>query len=199
VPAVADPYLDPATGILRNLLGATDQATLDHAEADITATRLYLLALKPAPGSFDLAHLQRIHHRLFTGVYAWAGELRTVDIAKPGAFFCPAHRITGYAREVFRRIEHGPALAELTPDDVIDRLPRHLADVNALHPFREGNGRTQRAFFTQWAAQGGVTLDWSRMTLERNIATSSASFRGDLQPLRNLVADIATPADPQDR
>ena len=56
MPAAADPNLDPATGVLRNLIGAPDQGTLDHAKADITATRLYLLAVKPAPGPFALAN-----------------------------------------------------------------------------------------------------------------------------------------------
>ncbi|HUE02470.1 MAG TPA: hypothetical protein VMR62_23075 [Bryobacteraceae bacterium] len=82
-----DPYLDPATGVLNNRLGITDEAVLEQAEADIVATRSYQLSQTPLKGNFDLAHLRAIHGRLFGDVYEWAGELRTIDISKGGARF----------------------------------------------------------------------------------------------------------------
>jgi hypothetical protein len=82
-----DPYLDPVTGVLRNRLDIADEATLEEIEADLVATRSYELSQSPLEGSFDLAHLQAIHRRLFADVYEWAGELRTIDISKGGNRF----------------------------------------------------------------------------------------------------------------
>jgi cell filamentation protein len=82
-----DPYLDPASGVLKNRFGITDEATLEETEASLVALRSYALAQQPLAGSFDLAHLQAIHRYLFGDVYEWAGRLRTIDIAKGGNAF----------------------------------------------------------------------------------------------------------------
>ena len=75
-----DPYLDPRTGILRNLLGIEDQATLDRAESSLSFLQAAKLLEQPVSGNFDLAHLQLIHRRLFGDVYDWAGEIRQGEI-----------------------------------------------------------------------------------------------------------------------
>jgi len=67
-----DPYTDPATGVLRNLLGATTQTELAQREANVTAAALYRLDLNPIPGDYDLAHLKTIHAAIFGDVYDWA-------------------------------------------------------------------------------------------------------------------------------
>lgn len=193
-----DPYVDPSTGVLRNRLGISDRDELAQAEGDLSALAAYRLARKPIVGAFDLRHLQRIHRALFGAVYDWAGELRTVEIAKQSDMFCPVRMLSPYAPHVFDTIERGSQLAGLSPEQVLVRLPRHLAEINALHPFREGNGRAQRAFLGQWAAEGGVALDWSQLDQERNIAAARASFRGDLQPLRELLSELATPIRSRD-
>ncbi|MFC7655195.1 Fic/DOC family protein [Pseudonocardia benzenivorans] len=83
-----DPYTDPRTGVLRNVLGISDQDELDRIEAEVTALRLVQLAESALPGAYDLAHLQAFHRFLFTDLYDWAGQLRTVTIAKQD-LFCP--------------------------------------------------------------------------------------------------------------
>lgn len=82
-----DPYLDPASGVLKNRFGITDEATLEATEAALVALRSYELAQQSLAGGFDLAHLQAIHRYLFGDVYEWAGQLRTIDIAKGGNAF----------------------------------------------------------------------------------------------------------------
>jgi cell filamentation protein len=82
-----DPYLDPATGILKNRLGITDKTTLEQTEADIVAVRSYELSRRSLKGNFDLAHLQAIHRHLFGDRYEWAGEVRSIDVSKGGNQF----------------------------------------------------------------------------------------------------------------
>lgn len=94
-----DPYLDEASGVLKNKLGITEQDELEQAEAALVATRSYQIQQTPLKGDFDLKHRQAIHKHLFGDVYEWAGELRTIDISKGGNMF--AHH--GHIRAPPRR------------------------------------------------------------------------------------------------
>jgi len=79
---MSDPYIDPHSGILRNKFGLTDQESLDRAEANAVSARSILLQLNPLKGDFDSEHLKAIHSHLFRDVYEWAGQFRTIALAK---------------------------------------------------------------------------------------------------------------------
>jgi hypothetical protein len=82
--AGTDPYRDPETGVLRNLLGITDAAVLEQADADFSALRLAQLHRRELPGDWDLAHLCGFHRLLFGDVYPWAMD-PAENIAAPRA------------------------------------------------------------------------------------------------------------------
>ena len=196
-----DPYLDPTTGILRNKLGITDAAELAQAEADITSARLTRLAERPITGGFDLAHLQALHKEVFGSLYDWAGRVRTVEIGKDTSF-CPVRNIPDFASDVFRKLSRANHLGGLDQAAFSAKAADLYGDINALHPFREGNGRTQRAFVSQLAASAGYSISWSRMDPERNRLASIASYLGQEGPLRAMMADLTAAADsagPQQR
>ncbi len=172
-----DPYLDPSSGVLRNRLGITDPDELAAVEAALTASRLVDLERRRLPGGYDLAHLQAFHRYIFADVYDWAGELRTVAIAKGGLFCLPQH-LASYGAEVFGKLAAADRLRGLPRERFVARLAEFLADVNALHPFREGNGRVQRAFVSQLAHDAGHHIDWVRMDPARNTTASAASYTG---------------------
>lgn len=91
-----DPYLDPESGLLRNKVGAQTKSALDDAEGALSFARLVQLMDHPVKPTGDLDELRAIHRHLFQDVYAFAGELRTVDIRKneEGAqFFLPVSMI----------------------------------------------------------------------------------------------------------
>ena len=184
-----DPYLDPASGVLRNLLGITDAAELARAEAALSGSRLIDLERRRLPGRYDLAHLQAFHRYILGDVYDWAGQLRTVSIAK-GSVFCLPQHLESYAADVFGRLAAADRLRGLARDPFITGLAGFLADVNALHPFREGNGRAQRAFFSQLAHDAGHHIAWVRMDPDRNMAASAAAHHGDLAPLRAMLDQL---------
>lgn len=190
-----DPYTDPATGLLRNSLGITDPGELAAAEADITTARIMRLAQRPIPGRYDLPHLQAIHKEIFGSIYPWAGQIRTVEIAKDATQFCRTAMIRPFAEDVFgtlaRKDHH---LRRLGREEFLTKLADLYGDINALHPFREGNGRTQRAFLAQLAADAGHRLDWTGMDPERNRLASIASFTGPNAPLRMMLAELTDPA-----
>jgi cell filamentation protein len=185
----ADPYIDPDTGILRNKLGLSTAADLEAAERDITHAALIWLRDSPATATYDLAHLSAIHRRIFGDIYDWAGQARTVALGK-GSMFCLPQFIEPAAAEIFRQLHQEKFLQGREPDAFVDRLTYYLGEVNAIHPFREGNGRTQRAFFEQLAADAGYTLAWQRLDADRNVMASDAIMRGNPHPMRQMLSEL---------
>jgi cell filamentation protein len=150
------------------------------------------LASDPIAGEYDLTHLQAFHRYLFAGLYEWAGELRTVVLAKTDLFCLPEH-IESYGAEILDKLADEDRLRGLDRELFIDRLAHYLGDINALHPFRDGNGRAQRAFFAQLAGDAGYRLDWQLVDPQRNADASVAAMQGDEVPMRNLLDEITKP------
>jgi cell filamentation protein len=184
-----DPYADPVTGVLRNKLGLTTARELEDAEREITHAALVFLKEAPVPPAYDLGHLCAIHRRILGDIYDWAGQLRTVAIAK-GSWFCLPQHIESSAAETFRALRGENLLRGLSRNAFTERLTYYLGEVNAIHPFREGNGRAQRAFFEQLAGEAGFTLDWQRLDADRNIAASAAIMGGDPTPMRKMLDEL---------
>jgi cell filamentation protein len=181
-----DPYADPATGVLRNTLGLSTVGELETAEREITHAALLFLKESPVRPGYDLRHLCAIHQRIFGDIYDWAGQIRTIAIAK-GSWFCLPQYIESSAAEIFRTLHGEGLLRGLPRDEFTDRLTYYLGEVNAVHPFREGNGRAQRVFFEQLAGDAGYVLDWQRLDADRNIAASAAIMGGDPAPMRKML------------
>lgn len=182
-----DPYLDLEYGVLRNRLRITDHKELARAEAALTASRLVDLQHDPLPDRFDLRHLRSVHRCIFQDVYIWAGKLRTVSIGKGGRVFCLPQHLVGDATKVFDRLAADNQLCGRGRESFLDGATELLCDINALHPFREGNGRAQRAFLAQVARGAGHRIRWVGLDPLSNIAASRASHDGDLTLLRELL------------
>lgn len=195
-----DPYLDPATGRLRTLLPAGTRDDLDAAEADLVATRMAEDLLSAVPPTSDLQELRAIHRHLFQDVYAWAGELRTVDVRKdvPGAgYFFPWQDITQAMEFVSRQLEEEEPWDAASHAVVHVRLAHFYELVNFIHPFREGNGRVQRIFIDRLAQDSGWTIDWSGVSRKENDeACRTASDRSDMAPLNRMFRRIVSRSAP---
>lgn len=195
--STGDPYTNPATGVLFNLLGITDQEALDQAEADIVSARLVELAQRPVSGNFDRAHLQALHRHLFSDIYEWAGSYRTIGISKGNSMFCmPAH-LESFGAAIFRTLHQERRLSGLALPQFVERAAYFLGELNAFHPFREGNGRTQREFIRQVAASNGFEIMWAHVSADRMVAASIASFNNDLDPLIRILAEHTHPKSAQ--
>ena len=187
-----DVYCIPGSAVLKNKAGITDQDLLDEFEGDFTAIRLLELTQKPIEGLFDLVHLCKIHQYLFQDVYEWAGELRSVDIIRGDSRFCNVRQIQSYSNNVFSALAAEKYLVNLEPKIFASRLAHYLSEINAIHPFREGNGRVQRLFISQVAEQAGYSLDFSSLDQAQIYAVMQASFHGNEQPLSDLIFKIIT-------
>jgi len=116
-----DPYSDPVTGVLYNKLGLGTAAGLEAAEREITHAALILVDESPVSPSYDLPHLQEIHKRIFGDIYEWAGQIRTVAIAK-GAMFCLPQYIDSSAAVIFGELHDEDCLRGLRRDAFVGRL-----------------------------------------------------------------------------
>jgi cell filamentation protein len=185
-----DPYVYPGTHVLRNNLGLRDPQELSQAEANIVGLALAALAEQPLPGTYDLAHWQAFHRRIFGTLYPWAGELRTVQIAKPNAFYARPEHVAGYAQGTFAELARENHLKGLDHAAFLERLTHYHAEMYAVHPFREGNTRSLRAFLGQLAREAGHHIAWEHLDHERSFAANVRSLNGQNDQLRTLLGAI---------
>jgi cell filamentation protein len=185
--AESDPYCYPGTDVLINKLDLRDQSALAAFEAEITAQR----AAEPLPaGNLGYRHYRAIHRHLFQDVYAWAGKPRTVRVAKEGSAFCYPEHIDREMRRLFADLSSRRHLRGLDAATFARQAAHVLAELNAIHPFREGNGRTQLAFLTLLAERAGHPLHLERLEPKTILEATIASFGGDEAPLAGLIDQL---------
>lgn len=136
-------YCYPDSDVLINKLNIHDRDKLFEVERKLTMLRLMDLLEKPITGKFDFKHLQNIHQYIFQDIYPWARKTRTVDIAKSN-MFCKVQFIETQADEIFLKLQKDDFLKQLSKEKFAKKAAYYFWEINALHPFREGNGRTQR-------------------------------------------------------
>jgi len=179
--AFDDPYAYPGTMVLKNLIETKDPQVLQDFELEMTALR----AAEPFPrGRFSPTHYRAIHHHLFQDVYSWAGRYRTVRTAKGGNMFCYPEYIRNEMVGAFGSLRQQSFLKRRTFGAFVDGAAVFLTDLNAIHPFREGNGRAQLSFMHQLAIHAGHPLDFTRIRPNEFLQAMIASFAGDMAPLR---------------
>lgn len=179
-----DPYCFPGAGVLKNIQNLRSQEALDAFEAAATAQR----ADEPLPtGRLSVTHYYAIHRHLFQDVYAWAGKPRTVRLAKGGSAFCYPEHIAREMRALFAELKSRRYLHGLSAEGFAQDAASFLATLNAIHPFREGNGRTQVTFLALLAAQADHPLDLDLLEPEPFLAAMVASFKGQT---RELVGQV---------
>ena len=187
--AEEDPLCYPGTTVLRNKLNIKNQAELDEFELALFLTR----ADEEMPaGDLDYQHYKAIHHHLFQDIYEWAGAVRTIRIGKGGNWFCYPEYIDQEMRRIFRELAAADRLSKLGIEDFAVQASHVLAEINAVHPFREGNGRTQLTFLAMLMENGGFPFNADMLDRERVLHAMIESFAGDEAPLARLITDIAS-------
>ncbi|WP_079477714.1 Fic/DOC family protein [Halobacillus salinus] len=178
-------YCYAGTDVLINHYDIKDDKQLQVMEAILSTQRLSELQEKPVKGYFDLRHLQRIHEYIFRDLYPFAGELRTENITKDGFSFAQARFIPSAAETLFKKVM-AESWETMNLELLSDKLAYYLAELNVLHPFREGNGRSLREFIRCLALEAGYTIDWAVKPKEEVFEASVASVY-DLRKLRTVI------------
>lgn len=185
-------YCYPHSNVLINKLRIEDAEKLRIAEREITSLRIANAKLNVIRGDFDLLHLKTIHKYVFGDVYEWAGKLRCVNVAK-GNMFCNYQFIEPNAHILFRKLKEENYLKDVPRDEVPLCLAFYLSEINALHPFREGNGRVQRLFIEYLAENIGYQVDFSQVTDKQMVEASAASFLCDYAKMNEILMAITEP------
>ncbi len=178
-------YCYKDTDVLINKLNITNDEDLFNAERELVSLRTYELNEKPLKGNFDFQYLKNIHKYLFQDVYRWAGDIRNCNIAKQD-LFCLTEHIESFGTEVFNKLKKEKYFVDYDNETTLNKLVELFADINALHPFREGNGRSQRVFIESLAKINGINLDLTNVSKMDMIVASHESINGNYKKLRDM-------------
>ena len=185
--AIDDPYTYENSTVLVNNLDLRDQDELDAYEAEISSAR----SAEPLPeGELDFEHYCAVHHHLFQDVYIWAGKPRTVRMSKQGNPFCYPEHIEAQTTNLFAELKATDFLENLEPDDFSIRAAHFLSELNVIHAFREGNGRTQLTFFAMLAENAGHPLDLEKLDPDVMLNAMIESFEGDEKELARVIKGL---------
>lgn len=177
----------PGTSVLRNKADIQEQSILDAFELEMVLARSK--EMWPA-GKLDAAHYLSLHHHLFQDVYEWAGSLRTVRIGKASVWFCYPEHIKSEMASLFGWLENEHYLQSLDKVEFAKKAAWFLSELNAIHPFREGNGRTQMSLLTILVDNAGLPFNTAKLEPKRAMDAMIDSFRGNLAPLQALIFDL---------
>ena len=177
---------------LANKLDISDPAELQEREYQISAAKTLDVLAQDPPSILDFDYYLKLHQTLFSDIYDFAGKIRTVNIAKPDSPvpFAYADCIQPYADQIFSELKRRHYLVNLEKPDFISALAWLSSELNALHPFREGNGRTNRLYLNRLCLNAGYLLDFNLATREEILVADRTAFAGDLAPLTALYTKI---------
>ena len=179
----------PGTTILINKFDIHDEEKLNEIESVISSTRYAEWLNTPQAEAFDFDHYKAIHRFLFSDLYEWAGEVRTVNISKKGAQFTPAENIESQAGLIFKRLQICNYFKGLPHHEFVDEIVDFYCVTNALHPFREGNGRTQRVFLTQLIHNAGYKINFADMDTDLLMIATIQSAQGVTDLLKQVFCE----------
>lgn len=184
------------TTCLINKFGIRDKKQLDVVEAQITIAKISILQQNPINGNFDFEHYKAIHRFIFEDLYEWAGVPRIVDISKKGTFFVAAKNIDEIATACFERLKKQNYFKNLDINDFVEEMTDFYCVTNDLHPFREGNGRTQRVFLSQLALNAGYEMNFANTDTDELMLATIQAANGVNTYLKNVLREIINPIEP---
>lgn len=173
-------YCYPDTDVLINKLGIRDKDTLKDAETEFVAIKQMALLQNPIPGRFTKTHLIRIHRFLFEDVYPFAGHIRREQISKGDTMFYPPDTIDRQLKKIFAQIHEKQLLKETDRQKQIENLSWVMAELNMVHPFREGNGRSTRELVRCMALEYGLHINWGNTDRETLINAAIDAVDDDM-------------------
>ena len=183
-PESSDCYENSAC--LINKFGITDEKRLSLLESKISFAKASELIANPIDGNFDFSHYKAIHKYLFDELYTWAGEVRTVNISKKGTNFVDVNEIESVADACFKRLKDKNFFKNQSFNDFIDDIVDFYCITNMLHPFREGNGRTQRVFITQLIQFNGYSINFDRIDTDELMMATIQAANGVTDNLKRI-------------
>ena len=180
----------PDTTVLINKLDIRNQKMLNVAELRIVISMTMKIEREIKFNNVDFNFYKNFHKQLFDDLYEWAGTVRNINISKKGTVFCNSDDIERIGKLKFDRLKSLNFLKNTPKDQFLDELTELYHDLNMLHPFREGNGRTLRLFITLLVRNAGYNLNFSECDSDMLMIATIKAAQGDLSMLREVFSDI---------
>lgn len=180
----------PNTTVLINKLGIQDQSELNSVERQFVLLKSSQAEQETIFKNIDFNFYKELHKQLFGDLYEWAGTVRSMNISKKGTVFCNFEDIERIGTLKFQRLAEQNYLKGLTKSRFIDELTEFYHDMNMLHPFREGNGRTLRLFITLLVRNAGYTLNFSDCDSDLLMIATIKASQGDLSLLKEVFSEL---------
>ena len=183
--AIEDPLCYPGSQVLINRADLRDQDDLDQFE------QLMFLSRSEEPlqeGDLNYEHYKKVHHHFFQDVYDWAGHPQEIRTGKGGNWFCYPEYIDPEMRKLFAQLASEDHLTNiLDPDGFANRAAHYIAEINAIHPFREGNGRCQLTLLNLLLKVSGFEMHGDQIDPDIFMQAMITSFHGDNAPLARAI------------
>ena len=184
---VGDPYVYQGTSTLKNIHNERESGVLDKIERQLSAVRAATSRQLDFPATVE--GFRALHKHLFQDTYEWAGHCRTINMSKDAALFVPPEHIAFELDKRFAAFNRAAA-PNSSPDHFFERLGEHITELNIIHPFREGNGRTLRAHAEGMARAAGLVIDTLKIEKERWMMASKVGFQtADYREMASLLWD----------
>ena len=181
-------YCYKDSNVLVNKFEIRDNKKLEEIERKIVLAKLYELRQNHQIGNFDMNHFVGIHKFLFEDIYPFAGLFRNENIAKGNFSFAEWEYIEDELMKLLNQLKEENYLQNLDKDMFIKRLSYYMAELNVLHPFREGNGRTIREFIRQLAYKNGYVLNLKNINPKEMLQACIRSVV-DTTQLENIISE----------
>jgi len=183
-------YCYPNTNILINKLDIKDEKLLEKADSLYSAQRLLELQAEPISGNFNLEYLKEIHYYIFQDLYKFAGKIREEDITKGNTHFAKSQYIVPNAIKLFNELNNEDFLLETSIDieHFSKKTAHYMAELNVLHPFRDGNGRAIREFIRCLSLKCGYILNWNSVN-KNKIFNASIKSVFNIEPLSKCIKE----------
>ena len=188
--AVNSIYCYQNSNTLVNKLDIHDNKKLATVEKKLVLLKLYTLMQNKNIGNFDINHFLSIHKFLFEDIYPFAGKIRSEDIAKDSFRFAKWEYIEEQLRFLFDKLSKDN-FKNLSKDEMAKKLAYYMSELNVLHPFREGNGRTIREFIRELAYVNGYSFDVKNVSPKEMLNASIESIV-DTTHLEDVISRCLT-------
>lgn len=179
-------YCYDGTNILINKLNIRDYKSLEKCETSIVSVKLLAMAKMGITGNFDNSHFVSIHRFLFEDLYPFAGSFRTENISKGYFQFAQWEYIETELTKLLNQLKSDNYLSDLSKKDFANKLAYYWSELNVLHPFREGNGRTTREFLRQLSLKNSYILNLENVSSKLLLDASKKSVI-DISDLSNCL------------
>lgn len=180
-------YFVEGADVLENKLGIDDPVRLKKIETEIVYARMIELTRETYDGEFNFRLLKHFHYCLFSDIYYMAGQVRSVRIAKGNSVFCYPENIEQQQRRIFGKLKEDCYLRGFAREEFLEKFADLAGELNALHPFREGNGRAIKLFLYKLAQSAGWHIDYGAIDASELMEADIAAFYGDPKKLMKLI------------